>query len=383
MVVSAGAVIVAMPAFLAAASSVLLRADLDFDHAGLGLAISVFFAASACISVIGGRWAERLGGGRTLVLATVGTAFVLLAVATTVQTFKHFIVLLALAGTLNGVAQPAANLALARGVLDHQGFMFGVKQSAIPGSSLVAGAAVPLAGAAVSWESSFILGGLLAAVVATVIPWHLAPPARQRLRTRHGMGEGDAGTAPLVTLSIAAGVGAAAAITLPAFLVESAVERGISFSAGGWLLVAASSASVGGRLVSGWWADRHRGVLHLVPAMLLAGAGGHAMLALGGPVLFTVGALVAYAFGWGWTGLLMYAVVRLNPNAPAVATGIVLTGAAAGASLGPFAFGIAATRLGFDAAWALAGGASVVSAGLLLAARSWLVLDRDRTHDAS
>lgn len=375
LITSAVGVAVVMPSFFVAASGVLMRADLGFDRAGLGLAVSIFFGMSAASSAVGGRWAERLGAGRALVFVTVGTAFALLLIAAIAENFTHLIVVLALGGVLNGIAQPAASLALARNVRYRQGLMFGVKQSAVPASSLVAGASVPLVGSAFGWRATFVLGGLLAAFVASLIPLRLAPPTH-RVRVGRGMREGDASIAPLIMLAIAAGVGTSAAITLPVFLVESAVERGVSLRTAGWVLVAASSASVAGRLISGWWADYRQGALYLVPLMLLIGGVGYALLAFGGPVLFIAGGLVAYAFGWGWTGLLMYAIVRLNPNAPGAATGIVLTGAAAGAAGGPFAFGIAVTRLGFVAAWAIAGLASVVAAGLLFAARLWLLRDR-------
>ena len=102
------------------------------------------------------------------------------------------------------------------------------------------------------------------------------------------------------------------------------------------------------------------------------------MLALGEILTAFVGALVAYAFGWGWTGLMMFAVVRFNPNAPAAATGIVMMGSAGGAGIGPFVFGLVVERFSFEAAWLMAATLALLSAALMFGARHWLLSDRAR-----
>jgi hypothetical protein len=116
----------------------------------------------------------------------------------------------------------------------------------------------------------------------------------------------------------------------------------------------------------------------MVAGLLVVGAVGYAMLSVDGLVLLAVGTVLAYGCGWGWTGLLMFATVRLNPNAPAAATGIIHTGAAAGAALGPLIFGAIVAATSFPTAWRTTAGAALLSAGLTLAARSWLLRDRDR-----
>ena len=45
-----------------------------------------------------------------------------------------------------------------------------------------------------------------------------------------------------------------------------------------------------------------------------------ALLATGTPAAFTAGTALVFALGWSWPGLMTFAVVRLNPAAPAVAT---------------------------------------------------------------
>ena len=75
-----------------------------------------------------------------------------------------------------------------------------------------------------------------------------------------------------------------------------------------------------------------------------------------------VGAAVAFGSGWAWPGLFNLAVVRLNPSAPAAATGITQTGVYVGALTGPIAFGLVVDAWGYGMAWSLAAASSVGAA---------------------
>ncbi len=373
---SVATVVAIMPAFFAGASGVFLREDLGFDEAGLGLAIAVFMATSAVFGVVGGRLCERIGAGNALKLVGIGSGAVMLAVAALASSLLHLVALLAVGGAFNSIAQPGGNLALARGVVVRPALMFGVRQAAIPLATLLAGASVPLLSLTVGWRWAFGAGAGLALSVAVFVPRRLAPAQPRRVTRRR---QGDAATGPLVALSVGFGVGIAAAVSLGSFLVESAVAAGVAAGTAGWLLVAGSLAGIIARIVAGWLADRYRGrALFMVSAMLVLGALGYGMLSVGGPVLLTLGTLLAYGAGWGWGGLVFFAVVRLNPNAPAAATGIVSAGGAGGAALGPLAFGYIVTVASFPVAWGLAAIAALVASGLVLVARTWLVRDRDR-----
>ena len=373
-------VVAVMPVFFVGASGVFLREDLRFDETGLGMAVAVFMASSAVFAVAGGRLPERIGAGNALMVVGIGSGMAMLGVAVLADTLTHLVLLLALGGACNSVALPAGNLALARGVVGRPALVFGVRQAAIPVATLLAGASVPLVSLTLGWRWAFALGAILSVGAATFVPRQLAPAhARRGTRVR----EGDAATGPLVAMAVAFGVATAAAVSLGTFLVEAAVATGVAASTAGWLLVAGSVAGIGARLFVGWLADRYGGwALYMVTVMLVLGAGGYGMLALGGPVFLTIGTLVAYGCAWGWVGLLMFAIVRLNPNAPAAATGIVLAGAASGAALGPLAFGYVAATASFQAAWSLAAIAALVAAGLVFAARAWLLRDRARRGTA-
>lgn len=90
-----------------------------------------------------------------------------------------------------------------------------------------------------------------------------------------------------------------------------------------------------------------------------------ALAAAGSLPLLVVGAVGAFAGGWGWTGLLFLTLVRANPSAPGAGAGLGLLGLAIGNGLGPLAFGVAAEQLSFTVAWA--GAAVLAGAGAVLA----------------
>ena len=82
-----------------------------------------------------------------------------------------------------------------------------------------------------------------------------------------------------------------------------------------------------------------------------------------------LGAFVAFGSGWAWPGLFNLAVVRLNPGAPAAATGITQTGVYIGALSGPVLFGIVVDRFGYSLAWTLAGLSLATAAGGVVVGR--------------
>ena len=67
-------------------------------------------------------------------------------------------------------------------------------------------------------------------------------------------------------------------------------------------------------------------------AVLALGAAGIAVLATGTDPAIVIGSLLAFTFGWGWSGLFTFSVVRRNPRAPAASTGVTMTGVYVGAN---------------------------------------------------
>ena len=340
-----------MPVFLVGGLAVQISHDLRLDAAGLGLAVAVYFAVTALGSLPVGTLVERLGSARTGRVAVLLAGAAMAAIAALARSVPALLVLLAVAATANSLGQLSSNASLAQWVPPRRhGISFGAKQSAIPLSTLLAGAAVPTVALTVGWRWAFAIGAVLAIGALVLVPPDRPdrPPPQPRRGGRAGAG--------LVLLGVAAALAAGAANALGAFLVASTVARGMAESTAGLVLTLGSAVCVAARLAVGWFADRRaRGHLGLVAALLGLGGVGVTLLGAPGPVALAVGVLLGFGLGWSWPGLLAFAVVRLHPQAPAAATSVTQTGVYAGASVGPFGFGLLAARAGYPTAWLTAG----------------------------
>ena len=375
IVVAAGSsVLGAIPVFMVGSLAVFIRGDLGFGQTQLGIAVAVFFLASAALAIPGGRVTERLGARKAMLGAAAVTGIAMLGVGFLATSWASLVAWLVLAGVANGVAQPAGNLALARGVTGtRRGLAFGIKQCSIPTATLLAGAAVPVLGLTVGWRWGFIGGALGAVVIGLIMPRdaYVSPTVRSGKALR----DGDSPVLPLVILGLAAMCGTSVGTSLASFYIEGAVAAGFSVGFSGVMLVFGSASGILARLALGWYADKRvRGHLLLVSMLLGFGATGFVALALSAavPALLLPGTVLGFAAGWGWPGLLNFIVVRLNPNAPAAATAITQTGVFLGGVTGPVAFGAVVENLSFRTAWLLAAGLQVIGAILMLVARRML-----------
>ena len=355
-----------LPVFLIAAQGVLVREELDFDEAGLGLAVSVFFGIGALLSAAGGRLSERLGPRTGMLTGAAATSVLLILFATIVHSWQTLIVLMGVAGGINALTQTSADISVARGVPERvHGFAFGVKTSCLPLATLLAGVAIPAVGVRFGWRVSFLAALGLAALVVALVPraTSLPPPPAH---ARHVEGP-TPNRGALLILALAGGLGIGAVTTLGSFYVESALRLDMTPSAAGWWLAAGSLGAVIARTSLGAWGDRSETAhLSLVAWLWVAGGAGVAMFGLPGPLpLFAIATLVAFMAGSGWTGLFLTAIVRANPAAPGHATGLVMTGEFSGSVIAPLVFGAVVSRGGYPAGWAGAATALVVGACLL------------------
>lgn len=367
-------VLAVLPVFLLGGLAVLVRAELGFSEVQLGLAASAFFAVAALSAVPSGRVAALVGAWSATVLAAALSAAALLTMALA-PSYVVLLGALAVGGVANSLAQMGTNGSLAQVVpVRQQGVAFGVKQAAIPAATLVAGFGVPLVGLTLGWRASFAGTALLAVAFVVLMP----RPARVRSPApRAGQRAGDAAVRVLAVVALAAGFAAAAANSLAAFLVESAVTAGFSLSQAGVLLGCGSAVGVAARIGTGWLADRYdRGHLAVVAGMMAVGAVALALLATAAVPAFIAGTALVFGLGWTWPGLLTYAVVRLNPSAPAVATSYTQTGVFAGSAAGPVAFGLLVQAGSYRLAWSAAAAAMLLAAALMLAARRMLLAGR-------
>ncbi|WP_434742542.1 MFS transporter [Micromonospora sp. SH-82] len=367
-----------LPVFLVGGLAVQMGRDLGFSPAGLGLAVSVYFGVSALASVPSGALVERYGsvvGARLGILISAGS---LLAIALVARSFPMLVALLGLSAAANALGQLASNSSLARHVPPRrQGLSFGVKQAAIPISTLLAGAAVPTIALTVGWRWAFVAAAVAAlAALGTVTAADAAPPRRA------GTARGGHVSTGLVVVGVAAALASGAANALGTFVVDASVVRGLDPGLAGLTLTLGSAVGVAARIGAGWLADRRStGHLAVVAGMSAVGAVGLALLAVASPLALVAGVVLGFGLGWSWPGLVNFAVVRLHPQAPAAATSITQTGVYAGGSVGPLVLGLVAHRWGYPTMWYGASAAMLLAALLMVVA--YRLLARTRTPDGA
>jgi predicted MFS family arabinose efflux permease len=355
-----------LPAYLAGALGPQIRTDLGIGPAALGLALSACFISQSLFSARLGRIVDRLGAVTSLRMAALATAVVAGAIAAVTGSFAMLVALLLVTGTVNGIAQLAASATVADSVPEHrQGVAFGIKEAGKPTATLLCGVAVPIV-VLVDWRWAFVAAAALALLLLPASTAH--PGARARERGPRAA----AGRAPLalMMLAVAAALGSAVGTTAGTFLVDTVMSDGMSASAAGALLAVGSITSVVIRILIGLRADRlTRGHLLRVAALLAAGAPGFLLLAVGSGPALVLGAMLAFGGGWGWAGLLNFAVVRRNRDGAAAAAGVVLAGASFGGGSGPFVFGLVAEHFSYATGWWLCSALALVAALVVLAAR--------------
>ena len=187
-------------------------------------------------------------------IAVLGVAVVMLVLAVFADSYASLVAILLCGAWCNVMGQLASNLTLARSVPAHRlGLSFGVKQAAIPLSTLLAGAAVPAVALTVGWRWAYVIASGLALLALLG-----APRGGEHVRVPKPP-PGERATLALAVLGAGSGLGAGAANALGIFLVAAAVDRGIDPGMAGLVLTFGSMVGFAGRLLHGWLADRRTG----------------------------------------------------------------------------------------------------------------------------
>jgi predicted MFS family arabinose efflux permease len=355
-------VAVSIPVFLVGGLAVQIGDELRFSPAGLGLAVSAYFGASALASVPAGALVERYGS-TAIARCGIGLAAAsLLGIAVGARSLWSLIAIMALGAGANAAGQLASNTSLARHVPPRrQGLSFGVKQAAIPVSTLLAGAAVPAVALTLGWRWAFVLAAVLAALAVALVP------AEHDEERRYHRRSSERPSGALVVLGLAATLAAGAANALGTFVVDSAVARGIAPGPAGLALTLGGAVCIMARIAGGWQADLRPGAqIGVIATLLVCGAAGLVLLAVPGTLALVGGVVLGFGLGWSWPGLMNFAVVRLHPQAPAAATSITQTGVYAGGCIGPLGLGALAAAAGYPTMWIVAAIAMVLAGALML-----------------
>lgn len=385
ILVVAALVAIIFPIFLVSALSPMISDDVGLDEAVIGVAMAVYMLAGATVSVPLGRMIDRRGATVALRTGLVIVSVIGIGITVTVRGGGALIAWMILGGISIGfVDNGSARVISAVTPLRRQGLAFGIKEAAIPAAAMLAGTIVPILGDRVGWRVGFVGAAMLAAAVAFIVPRGIDQPQNVHDRAAPNRimhdatgtestssGDVSAATAArgaLVGLALAAGLGGAAASAAATFLVSSSVDAGFSPGAAGTLLAVASAAGISVRVLLGVAADRMRdSELAILVTALLLGAVGIIGLAFGSGTTLVLAAILALGAGWGWTGLMFFAAVRMVPAAPARAASTVLVGLAGGGGAGPLLFGPLVTSAGFTPAWIVTAMVMVIAASLVVA----------------
>lgn len=359
-----------LPVFLVGGLAVQIRTDFRLPVSSIGLFSAAYFMTAAALSTSAGRISEQIGasaalrGAATLAAVALG--------ATAVAPNSLWLVLgMMIGGSASSLAQVSSNLYLATATdLTRQGLAFGIKQAAIPAATLLGGLSVPLVALTIGWRWAFAGAAGMSILVALSIP---DAPTPERI-ARHERRRPDTPLKSLMVIAIAGGLGSAAANSLGAYVVDSSVAGGAAPGTAGLIAALGSAFGLSTRIGMGWLADRASGGrLRWVAGLMIAGTVGFAMLATRVSSLLVPAAVLCFAGGWGWPGLLNFSVVLRNRAAPAAATGVTQAGVYVGGSVGPLLFGVVAERASYVAAWSAASVVALLAAGCVLGARRMLL----------
>jgi predicted MFS family arabinose efflux permease len=237
---------------------------------------------------------------------------------------------------------------------------FGLKQSSGAFGTLLGGLSVPLIGLTVGWRWAFVGAAVLCIPLIRFHRGSKAAPVPERGSRR------DLAVGPLRYLSVASLFAVMGTSTVAPFYVESAVAGGIRPALAGTLFAVGSVSAVIGRLIWGHIASlRIRLHFAMIAGFQALGAASFVLLAFFGSVIpLAAATILLFAGGWGWPGLLTFAIVSRSPEAPAAAAGIVGSGQFAGGIFGPLGFGLLVEATSYRVAWLT--GAALLTVGATL-----------------
>ncbi|GAA3443898.1 MFS transporter [Planomonospora venezuelensis] len=373
------ATVAGMPGFTVGALAPTIEADLHISPNAIGLAMSIFYAATAFGSLAAKRVAARLPVPMVLSVAALVASAVMLT-ASQVTDWGMLTAILLVGGLSNALVQPVASRLIAARVPEHRrSLAAGIIGAALGAGTLVPGLLVALVLPAYGWRTALLLAGIGALVPAALAPLARAPgrplPTRPKAASEAGDKRRRVGRV-LGLWALAAALSAAGNNAVATYFVELGTRSGLDTIVTGNLLSLSALFAIAVRITAGALTDRapHRNWAVIV-TMMLAGGLGLALIAIGTPTTFVLGAILAFSAGWGWTGLLLATTLRLVPDRSEDAGHTVQIGVYAGATVAPFAFGALSSAFGFPAtallaAVAAAAAAAAMTAGALLLRRA-------------
>lgn len=343
------AVLTAMPLFSIGALGPQLQEKSGVTPGQIGAAVSAFTCGQAVSAFLLGRIADRVRASAMLKWSLVVAALSLLAIGAAQVNPVLLVVAAAIGGFGAAIAQPASSEYIVGSVsAANYGRTFGILQASKPITVLLLGLAVGvLAATRLNYLILPAVGALLCLVLVVFVPRSRAGVAVDERAPKTPLKR-----IPVLMLSLCAALSLGSGTTMVSFLPLSAVDDGLNTGAITMLVSIGSGIAIVMRVTVGIVADRRTGHPMVLAAVLLGlGAIGYALLAAASPGLEFVGGVLAFAGGWGSTGLLYLAGATSGLGSPARVTGIMVTGGGLGSTSIPLLFGVTAGAIGYSAAW--------------------------------
>ncbi|GAA1010566.1 hypothetical protein Aple_029310 [Acrocarpospora pleiomorpha] len=342
-----------MPVFLLASLAPQLQRYFDIGATEFGVLNMVSFACWSISALFLGHHVDRTGGEVILAMAALVLAGALLGVSAA-RSWPELLLAIAVCGLASGVIPQAGYRVIWDRVPQRRkGLAFGVVQSGFPVATVITGVVAPVIARSGNWRLVFVLASVFVVVVCLLVsatrrgtPDTPASGEPVASRTNHPR------TSTTVILLVGSVFANAATSALSSYFVLVVVDQGVSDLQAGGLFAVGGIVTVAARVLFGSLVDAGAAdPLRLMSGLLIGGAGGVAMLFSDRLPLLLLATLLGFGLGWGWSGLLGYAIVHLYSGTPAASTGLVLTVAGGvGAACGPLLFGLAADHAGVLAA---------------------------------
>ncbi|MGW5158382.1 MFS transporter [Nonomuraea wenchangensis] len=357
------ATVAGMPGFTVGALAPAIGADLHISRSAAGLAMSLFYAATAFGSPVAKRVAARLPVPTVLTVAALVASAVML-VASRATGPGLLTATLLVGGLSNALVQPVASRLIAARVPERRrSLAAGMIGAALGAAALVPGLLVALVLPAYGWRAALLVAGVAALVPAALAPLARAPGGPQPAKPKEAGDRHRTVGRVLVLWALAAALSATGNNAVATYFVELGTHSGLGTTVTGNLLSLSALFAIAVRIIAGALTDRapHRNAAVIV-TMMLSGGLGLALIAIGTSTTFVLGAILAFSAGWGWTGLLLATTLRLVPGRTEDAGHTVQIGVYAGATIAPFTFGALSSAFGFPATALLAAVAAVAAA---------------------
>lgn len=313
-----------------------------------------------------GRFSDRVGGRRAVQITLITSGLTAVAIALS-SNYLMLLVAMALAGIPQGMANPAANKAIATGIAEHaRGAITGVKQSGVQFAVFLTGISVPWLSANFGWRTAIWLCAALSFAMLALTPLvktlgDTTPPDAPERDEPSDAGpseqrEGAANRLPTFVTQVAwygfflGAVGGGFGRFLQLFAEE---EIGLTAGRAGLVFAAQGLVAIPVRLASGVLLDRGVSVRL---TLTLMGFGGAASMVLvfasisGGEAFLWAGTILSGVTIGAWNTAANLSMIRLGADAGR-ASGRLILGFMVGLTVGGPAVGWTVDRFSYSPAW--------------------------------